>query len=79
MASAPYKHVEAPRRIRINGELAFAVGDPVPYETAERLGLLKDYPGIEVFGDSAPAPSTFKDAAIPGAAEKAAQVKASGQ
>ncbi len=40
MAQVPYSHVLAPERIHIDGALAFAVGDPVPEETADRLGLL---------------------------------------
>lgn len=40
MAQVPYSHVVAPERIFIDGALAFAVGHPVPEETADRLGLL---------------------------------------
>lgn len=47
MAEAPYRHIEAPHRILVDNSVAFMPGDPVPYETAERLELLGE--GVEVF------------------------------
>ncbi len=64
MAAVPYKHVEAPWAIDIGGTRAFNAGDPVPFDTAERIGLMKkaseqDPPlELEVFGDTEPAPTT---------------------
>lgn len=73
MAQVPYPHVEAPRLIRIDGVAAFQVGDPVPLETAERLGLLSgdDHPPIIGATGVASSP-TFTDAEIKVAAEAAA-------
>jgi hypothetical protein len=73
MAQVPYEHVEAPRVVRIDGVIAFNAGDPMPVDTARRLGLLdtEDAPPIlPAFGiASSPA---FTDAEIRVAAAEAA-------
>lgn len=73
MAQVPYDHIEAPRVLRIDGVIAFQPNDPVPVDTARRLGLLdtEDAPRIiPAFGiASSPA---FTDAEIRVAAEEAA-------
>jgi hypothetical protein len=49
MAAVPYEHVEAPRALTVNGVRAFNEGDPVPIDTAKRLGILDEKPKLEVF------------------------------
>lgn len=44
----PYRHVIAPGPLLVDGVLAFTKGDPVPLETAERLGLLDGSEALEV-------------------------------
>ncbi len=73
MAQVPYEHIEAPRVIRIDGVIAFQPNDPVPVETARRLGLLggDDAPRIIPAFGIASSPQ-FTDAEIKVAAEEAA-------
>jgi hypothetical protein len=64
MAQVPYEHIEATEVIRIDGVRAFNIGDPIPLDTARRLGLLDgdDAPPI-IGGDGSP-PSAFTDSAL---------------
>lgn len=73
MAQVPYDHIEAPRVLRIDGVIAFQPNDPVPVDTARRLGLLdsEDAPRIIPAFGAASSPS-FTDAEIKVAAEEAA-------
>jgi hypothetical protein len=73
MAQVPYPHVEAPRVIRIDGVVAFQPGDPVPVDTARRLGLLdtEDAPPI-LAGTGVAFSLQFSDAELKVAAEAAA-------
>lgn len=73
MAQVPYPHVEAPRALTVGGVRAFNVGDPVPLDTAERLGLLstEDHPPI-LPGTGGSLASGFTDAEIKVVAEEAA-------
>ncbi len=73
MAQVPYEHIEAPRVLRIDGVIAFQPNDPVPVDTARRLGLLdaEDAPRIIPAFGIASSP-TFTDAEIKVAAEAAA-------
>ncbi len=73
MAQVPYAHVEAPQIIRIDGVRAFNVGDPVPLDTARRLGLLDgdDAPPI-LSGEGIAASPDFTDAELKVAADSAA-------
>ncbi len=73
MAQVPYEHIEAPRVLRIDGVIAFQPNDPVPVETARRLGLLDgdDAPSIIAAFGIASSPQ-FSDAEIKVAAEAAA-------
>ncbi len=73
MAQVPYEHIEAPRVLRIDGVIAFQPNDPVPLDTARRLGLLDgdDAPPILPAFGVASSP-TFTDAEIRVAAAEAA-------
>lgn len=73
MAQVPYPHIEAPRALTIGGVRAFNAGDPVPLDTAERLGLLKteDHPPI-LPGTGGSLASDFTDAEIKFVADEAA-------
>ncbi len=73
MAQVPYEHIEAPRVLRIDGVIAFQPNDPVPVDTARRLGLLAgdDAPPIIAAFGVASSPQ-FSDAEIKVAAEAAA-------
>lgn len=73
MAQVPYEHIESPRVLRIDGVIAFQPGDPVPLDTARRLGLLDgdDAPPIIAAFGIASSPE-FTDAEIKVAAEAAA-------
>lgn len=63
MAAVPYEHVEAPRRLNVNGVLAFTEGSPVPIDTAKALGLLDETPKLEVF-PATEGPADFVDGEI---------------
>jgi hypothetical protein len=73
MAQVPYDHIEAPRVLRIDGVIAFQPNDPVPVDTARRLGLLDgdDAPEIIPAFGIASSPE-FTDAEIRVAAAEAA-------
>ncbi len=60
MAAVSYRHVEAPYAIDIGGTRAYNAGDPVPYDTADRIGLLAKEPKLKVF-DEEDVPSTTGD------------------
>lgn len=54
MAQVPYAHIEAPSVLRIDGVIAFNPGDPVPVDTARRLGLLDGDDAPPIIGDDNP-------------------------
>lgn len=65
MAQVPYEHIEASTVIRIDGVRAFNPGDPVPVDTARRLGLLDGDDAPEIIpGEGQASSSDFADGAI---------------
>lgn len=52
MAAVPYPHIEAPDIIRIDGVRAFNPGDPIPLDTARRLGLLDSDDAPPIIGET---------------------------
>jgi len=65
VAQVPYEHIEAPRVIRMDGVRAFNPGDPIPVDTARRLGLLdtEDAPTI-LSGTGVASSPQFSDAEL---------------
>lgn len=39
MARVPYRHIEAPGKVYIDGTLAFTKGDPIPLQTADERNI----------------------------------------
>lgn len=71
MGQVPYEHIEATSVVRIDGVRAFNPGDPIPVDTARRLGLItEDTPVLPAVG-VASSPQ-FTDAELKVAAEQAA-------
>ncbi len=64
MAQVPYEHVEAPHTLSIDGVRAFNPGDPVPVDTARRLGLLDSEDSPPVLPAYGEIPAGFVDGVI---------------